>query len=84
MATAIAHVEKAPAPPSRRSELPVPASLERVIMACLEKKRERRPQSVAELASLLERCTEVPEWTPAHAKQWWALHYPAQAKGASA
>ena len=41
MATAIAHVEKAPAPPSRRSELPVPASLERVIMACLEKKRLR-------------------------------------------
>jgi eukaryotic-like serine/threonine-protein kinase len=84
LSMALAHVERTPTPPSQRSELSIPGSLERVIMACLEKKRERRPQSVAELASLLERCTEVPEWTPAHAKQWWALHYPAQAKGASA
>ncbi len=84
MATAIAHIEKAPPPPSRRSELPVPASLERAIMACLEKKREARPQSVAELASLLEECTDVPPWTPSDAKEWWALHYPAQAKGMAA
>jgi len=84
MATAIAHVERAPAPPSRRAEVPVPASLERVIMACLEKNRESRPQSVAELALLLEECTDVPRWTPSDAKEWWALHYPAQAKGMAA
>jgi hypothetical protein len=84
MATALAHVERAPAPPSQRSELPIPPSLERVIMACLEKKREQRPQSAAELASLLERCADVPCWTPADAKEWWDLHHPAQARGAAA
>jgi serine/threonine-protein kinase len=84
MATALAHVENDPAPPSRRSELPIPASLERVIMACLEKKRDQRPQSVAELASLLESCTDVPLWTPADGKQWWDLHRPEQSAGVAA
>jgi serine/threonine-protein kinase len=84
MATALAHVEKVPALPSRRSELPIPASLERVIMACLEKKPEQRPQTVAELASLLEACTDVPRWTPSDAKEWWALHHPAEARGVAA
>jgi eukaryotic-like serine/threonine-protein kinase len=80
MSTALAHVQKAPLPASQRSELPIPASLERVVMACLEKKRERRPQSVAELAGLLEACTDVPRWTPADAKLWWDLHHPARAQ----
>jgi hypothetical protein len=84
MSTALAHLEKVPAPPSQRSELPIPASLERVILACLEKKREQRPQSAAELASLLEQCADVSPWTPADAKAWWALHHPAQAKRVSA
>ena len=76
MATALAHVEQPPVPPSRRSELAIPASLERVVMACLEKKRDRRPQSVAALAGLLEDCADVPPWTAADAKEWWALHRP--------
>jgi len=76
ISTALAHVERAPVPPSLRSELPIPASLERVVMACLEKKREQRPSSVAELALLLEECSDIPRWTPADAKQWWALNRP--------
>jgi serine/threonine-protein kinase len=80
LSTALAHVEQAPVPPSLRSELAIPASLERVVLACLEKKREQRPSSAAELASLLEGCTDVPQWTPADAKQWWALHHPAPIK----
>ena len=46
MAMAMAHLTEQPEPPSRRSELPIPASLERVVMACLEKSQGRRPQSL--------------------------------------
>jgi serine/threonine-protein kinase len=79
IATALAHTQKRPVPPSERSELAVPASLERVVMACLEKHREDRPQSAAELARRLKACTDVPEWSRADALRWWELHLPAPA-----
>ena len=53
-ATLLAHVTELPEPPSKRSASPVPESLERVVMACLEKRREDRPQSAAELRAMLE------------------------------
>jgi serine/threonine-protein kinase len=79
MAAALAHAEKTPVPPSERSELPIPPSLERVVMACLEKNRDRRPASVSDLACMLESCTDVPRWTRKNAREWWALHQPATA-----
>jgi serine/threonine-protein kinase len=81
LSMAAAHVEQAPEPPSRRSELPIPESLERVVLACLAKKREDRPQSAAELAALLEACADVPRWTQADANQWWRLNRPEPAGG---
>ena len=83
MAMAVAHLTERPDPPSARSELPIPESLERVVMACLEKKREDRPQSVAELRAMLDGCTDVAPWTAADANQWWALHRPEPARKAS-
>ncbi len=80
VATAIAHLTDMPEPPSRRSELPIPESLERVVMACLEKKPEDRPQSAAELRSMLDACTDFPAWTEADAKHWWSLHRPESAR----
>ena len=78
MAMAVAHLNERPTPPSRRSELPIPQSLEQVVMACLEKNREDRPQSVAELRSMLHGCTDGASWTDADADRWWALHRPEQ------
>src|SRR5262249_9097092 len=60
MSMAIAQLEHQPEPPSRRAEVAVPASLERVVMACLQKKPENRPQSEAELPSVLYTCADVP------------------------
>src|SRR5689334_14820616 len=60
---ALAHLTEKPEPPSRRSELPVPQSLERLVLACLEKKAEDRPQSAAELRAMLDACTDVAPWT---------------------
>jgi serine/threonine protein kinase len=76
MAMAMAHLTEDPEPPSKRSELPIPQSLERVAMACLERKLEARPQSVAELRAMLDSCTDVTPWTEADANHWWALHRP--------
>jgi serine/threonine-protein kinase len=84
VATALAHVGKDPAPPSRRTEVPIPASLERVVMACLAKKRDDRPGSISELASMFDNCTDVAAWTRADARQWWDIHYPPRAQRVTA
>ena len=47
-------------------------SLERVGMRCLEKEREARPQSVAELGEMLDACADVAPWTSSDARRWWA------------
>jgi serine/threonine-protein kinase len=83
MAMAVAHLTDPPEPPSMRSELPVPQSLERVVMACLDKRREERPQSVPELRAMLDSCIDVTPWTAADANRWWALHRPEPARKAS-
>jgi serine/threonine-protein kinase len=76
MAMAMAHMTELPAPPSLRSEIPVPVSLERVVMSCLAKNPGDRPQSAVELKTLLEACSDVPPWSQADADRWWALHRP--------
>ena len=83
MAMALAHLSERPEPPSRRSELPVPQTLERIVMACLEKNRENRPQSMAEFRAMLDGCTDVTPWTEDEANRWWALHRPEPAPRAS-
>ncbi len=76
MAMAMAHLTEPPEPPSQRSELPIPASLERVVMACLAKNPDDRPQSVEELRAMLDDCRDVTRWSQADADAWWALHRP--------
>jgi serine/threonine-protein kinase len=83
MAMAMAHVSDQPEPPSRRSEIPVPASLEQVVMACLAKNPNGRPQSAGELRTMLDACTDVPQWSQADADRWWALHRPEAARKAT-
>ena len=47
-AFAIAHVQKPPVPMSQRSELPIPAGLEAIVMQLLEKDPAKRIQSAQE------------------------------------
>jgi serine/threonine-protein kinase len=72
----LAHIRDIPIPPSQRTELEIPAELERVILACLEKDPARRPQSAAELASLLASSTLRESWNQERAEVWWRTHEP--------
>jgi hypothetical protein len=53
----------------------IPAELEEVVLACLSKNPERRPQSAAELRRRVEACTVEP-WDSAMAWAWWSQHRP--------
>jgi serine/threonine-protein kinase len=76
LATALAHVQEQPIPPSQRTELDIPDSLERIILACLEKTPDDRPQSAGELDSLLVESEAGMGWNSELALEWWDLHMP--------
>jgi serine/threonine-protein kinase len=64
------HLHSIPAPPSQRA--PVPDDLERVILSCLAKDPQGRPESAEALSRSLERCRDAAAWTEADAAAWWA------------
>jgi serine/threonine-protein kinase len=68
-------VTEDPAPPSRRTELPIPPALEALVMACLARRPEDRPQSAAELNRALA-ALPVPPWTEGDAREWWTVNPP--------
>ncbi len=65
------HVSEPPVPPSQRGENPVPADLERVILDCLAKSPDDRPQTVRALRSRLLACAAAGSWTEDDADGWW-------------
>jgi serine/threonine-protein kinase len=71
MRTMMAHLQETPVPPSRRTELDVPPAFDALILRCLEKDPEKRPQTADELASLLGECETAAPWTKEKARAWW-------------
>jgi serine/threonine-protein kinase len=63
-----------PEPPSVRTGRALPADLERIVMACLEKLPDARPASAAVLGAELAACADFGEWTRAEAEAWWREH----------
>jgi serine/threonine-protein kinase len=82
--TIMHHVHTAPEPPSARVELPIPATLDRLVLSCLEKDPARRPQSIDELARQIGACDIAGTWTEERARQWWATYAPASGRQATA
>ena len=76
-----AHLGQSPDPPSMRSELEIPTKLERILMACLEKDPDNRPQSVEALSRQLADCSVDELWTEKRAEEWWRLHHPSKVPG---
>jgi len=75
VAILMAHVRDQPVPPSELSELDIPPELDEVILACLEKDPEDRPNTAMELYGSLC-CIPVPPWNSTTALEWWRLHLP--------
>ncbi len=70
------HIQETPLPPSRRTELPIDPGLDRIVMACLAKKPQDRPQAAAELDAELAELQTDP-WSQEEAQRWWRQHQPA-------
>jgi serine/threonine-protein kinase len=70
------HVKERPVPPSMRTEIELPGSLDRVILSCLEKDPANRPQAAGELENRLAACGLEQVWSPERAEEWWRLHIP--------
>jgi serine/threonine-protein kinase len=50
---------------------PIPVELDLLVMACLEKNRENRPQSVAGMIEALDGLAGEHRWTQREAREWW-------------
>jgi serine/threonine-protein kinase len=79
MALLLDHAQTAPLPPSVRTELPIPPALDVLVLSCLEKDPNARPQSAGELSRRLGEVALVQAWTDTRARAWWAMHRPARA-----
>lgn len=77
------HLHTRPAPPSERLGREVLPELEAVIMQCLAKKPEDRPDGAREIRERLAACFEIRRWRQADARAWWEKYddvlYPAAA-----
>ncbi|RZO61465.1 MAG: serine/threonine protein kinase [Sandaracinaceae bacterium] len=71
------HLEDSPTPPSEHAAEPFDPALDRLLLACLAKDPDDRPQTAREvevrLADLLER---LPAWDAHDAARWWSEHGP--------
>ena len=65
------HLHDSPVPPSQRTEREIPADLEALLLACLAKQAEERPESAEAMAEALAQCEAFAVWTSEQARQWW-------------
>jgi hypothetical protein len=78
--TMMMHVHVKPDPPSQYAKGPVPPDLEAIVMSCLAKDSDARPQSAEALAERLAGVRTGAEWTQSRAREWWDAHRPATAR----
>jgi serine/threonine-protein kinase len=70
------HVNAVPVPPSQRTELRIPRELDDLVLACLEKDPNKRPQNAEELLRLAKQCNTCECWGYDEARVWWQGHLP--------
>lgn len=69
MEICVAQMTSEPKPLKERGD--VPADLEAIVMACLAKRPEERPESMLVLAARLRACQGSGAWTDEAAAAWW-------------
>jgi serine/threonine-protein kinase len=72
----VAHAHSAPEPPSARTELPIPAELDALVLSCLAKDRANRPASARHLLERLDAVTLPAPWAEVRAREWWRSRLP--------
>jgi serine/threonine-protein kinase len=68
------HAQATPAPPSCRTDLPIPTALDELVLSCLAKDPVDRPQSARELSRRLAEVEGANAWTQERAREWWVTH----------
>jgi serine/threonine protein kinase len=63
-----------PIPPSQRTNQPISSAMEKLLLRCLEKDADARPQSANELRNLLLATPAAADWTPALRAAWWQTY----------
>ncbi len=76
MQALIDHASTPASAPSARSPGPVPAWLDGLVLACLEKDPERRPPDADAIVRCFDEHDTTDAWTQADARQWWQQHVP--------
>ncbi len=64
------HMQETPEPPSARRGAPLPEALEQLVLDCLAKRPEKRPQSARDFVRRLA-SAPVDAWDAAQAEAWW-------------
>ncbi len=76
-ALALAHVQKSVVPLSQRTELPIPAELEEIVMSLLAKKPADRPRSAQEVQRRLRAIQpHIKPFCQDAASDWWHTNLP--------
>jgi serine/threonine protein kinase len=70
----VMHAHQRPRPPSRRGHADISPELEEIVMMCLDKNPNKRPQSAAELSERLSELAVEALWTPERMAGWWGEH----------
>jgi len=72
----VKHAQANPEPPSVRTELEIPPTLDQLILTCLAKDPAARPQSADMLADALASVPTSSPWMRARARELWDRHLP--------
>ena len=65
------HLQTEPESLSRRLGKPIPPKLEAVVLSCLAKDPDQRPESARALADALHACDDVQPWNEMEARRYW-------------
>jgi serine/threonine-protein kinase len=68
------HIQKPAPPPSSRIPDLIPPELDRVILSCLEKDPNNRPQTTQDLLLALRSVPIAGRWGEESARRWWLEH----------
>jgi serine/threonine-protein kinase len=72
----VMHAHQRPVPPSKRVGIAVPEPLEQLILQCLAKNPDKRPQSARELGDRLRELGLHHRWTRPRREDWWSDREP--------